>query len=143
MQKIGGVIHLGIVVPSLEKALAVYRDKFGIEDWEIADKLDFFNDKLVNGGVGIDFRNAIHRGKEVEIELIEPTADSIFKEWLEEHGPGVHHVKFETDMNYAELMDLSGKTPYLEISWPDKKPIVGYADFLEDAGILIELSNND
>ncbi|MGT2802930.1 VOC family protein [Streptococcus henryi] len=143
MKKIGAVIHLGIVVPSLEKALTVYRDKFGITDWEMADKMDFFSDKLVNGEIGIDFRNAIHRGEDVEIELIEPTVDSIFKTWLEEHGPGIHHVKFATEMGYSELMEISGKAPYLEIAWPDKKAIVGYADFLEDAGVLIELSNND
>lgn len=143
MTKIGGVIHLGIVVPSLEKALKVYRDKFGISNWEVADKMDFFSDKLVNGNVGIDFRNAIHRGEDIEIELIEPTADSIFKDWLEKHGPGVHHVKFKTDLHYTELMDLSEREPYLEIAWPDQKPIVGYADFLEDAGLLIELSHTD
>ncbi|WP_447461937.1 VOC family protein [Streptococcus orisasini] len=143
MRRIGGVIHLGIVVPSLENALVVYRDKFGISDWEIAEKMDFFSDKIVNGEVGIDFRNAIHRGEEIEIELIEPTADSIFKTWLDEHGPGIHHVKFDTDMSYKELMELSGKKPYLEITWPDHKPIVGYADFIEDAGVLIELSNTD
>lgn len=143
MKKIAGVIHLGIVVPSLEKALAVYRDKFGIMDWEISDSMAFFQDKLVNGKVGIDFRNAIHRGQELEIELIEPTIDSIFKTWLEEHGPGVHHVKFGTDLGYSDLMSLSGKAPHLEISWPDQRPIVGYADFMDDAGLFIELSNND
>lgn len=141
-KRIGAVIHLGIVIPSLEKALAIYRDKFGIEDWEIAEHMYFFSDKIVNGEVGIDFRNAIHRGEDVEIELIEPTEDSIYKKWLDEHGPGIHHVKFATDMNYKELMDLSEKKPYLEICWPNGVPIVGYADFMDDAGTLIELSND-
>lgn len=140
-QRVSAVIHLGIVVPSIEKALEVYQNQFGLTPWEHSEKNEFFADKLVNGKVGIEFKSAIYRSKEMEIELIEPTVDSIYKEWLAQHGPGIHHIKFATDYSYSELMTTSNRPPYLEYAWPNGVPIVGYADFLKDAGILIEISH--
>lgn len=143
MKKLGGVIHIGIVVKDLTSALKIYQEKFHIKEWEIAEKNDFFSDKLVNNQIGIEFASAIYRGEELEIELIEPTTESIFKEWLDKHGPGVHHMKFKTDLSYHEMIDLSENKPYLEITWPDGRPIVAYADFLEHAGLIMEVNNQD
>lgn len=140
-QRISAVIHLGIVVPSIEKALEVYQNQFGLTPWEHSAKNEFFADKLVNGKVEIEFKSAIYRSKEMEIELIEPTVDSIYKDWLTQHGPGIHHIKFNTDYSYTELMKASNCTPYLEYAWPNGEAIVGYADFIKNAGLLIEISN--
>lgn len=34
-QKFGKVIHLGIVVEDLEKAVRIYEEEFGIKFWEV------------------------------------------------------------------------------------------------------------
>ena len=34
---------------------------------------------------------------------------------------------------------VSGRDPYLDVRWPDGKPLVAYADLLEEAGLLLEI----
>lgn len=35
---------------------------------------------------------------------------------------------------------ISGRPPYLDMRWPDGRPMVAYADLLQEAGLLIEVS---
>lgn len=143
-KKFGKVIHLGIVVEDVRQSAAVYEKEFGITPWEISDHAVFFEDKIVNGSIGVDFASAIYREENFEIELISPVGPSVYADWLREHGPGLHHVKLETKESYDSVMEMakrvSGKGPYLEIQWPDGKPIVGYADMLKQTGLLLEIS---
>lgn len=140
----GRVIHLGIVVEDLHAAVKLYEEEFHITPWEISEHADFFRDKLVNGKTGVDFASAIHRDDGYELELIAPVGPSVYRDWLEKHGPGIHHVKFETDETYQGLLEkaerISGRPPYLEITFPDGRPIVAYADLQKEAGLLVEIS---
>lgn len=145
-KKFGKVIHLGIVVADIHDAVEIYEKEFGITPWEISEHADFFKDKIVNGKTGIDFASAIYRGDGCEIELISPVGPSVYKEWLEKHGPGLHHVKFETDENYQDVLSMarriSGRDPYIEMKFQDGTPIVAYADMQKETGLLVEISNN-
>ncbi|WP_195420784.1 VOC family protein [Faecalicatena contorta] len=142
--KFGKVIHLGIVVEDVHKAVAIYEEEFGITPWEVSDHADFFADKIVNGTVGVDFASTIYKGNGYELELIAPNGPSVYHDWLKEHGPSLHHVKLETKENYDDVMAMakriSGRDPYLEMKWQDGKPIVGYADMLKETGLLLEIS---
>ena len=40
--KLGKIIHLGIVVEDLEKAVKIYEETLGIGPWEIQDAREFF-----------------------------------------------------------------------------------------------------
>ena len=42
----------------------------------------------------------------MEIELIEPIGDSAFKTWLEQHGPGIHHIAAVTNTPYVNNADI-------------------------------------
>ena len=144
-QKFGRVIHLGIVVENIHQAVEIYKREFGIVDWEISEHANFFRDKLVNGNVGVDFACAIHREDGYEIELISPIGPSVYKDWLDIHGPGLHHVKLETNEKYSDVLamakSVSGRDPYLEVNFPDGTPIVAYADMQKETGLLLEISN--
>ena len=48
---------------------------------------------------GIVSKLAFLRAYGMEFELIQPIGDSAFKTWLEEHGPGIHHIAAVTDDN--------------------------------------------
>ena len=143
-RKFGKIFHLGIVVEDVKKAVDIYENELGIGPWTISEHQPFFEDKIVNGQVGIDFKNAMYRGEDYEIELIEPTGPSVFKDWLEEHGPSLHHVILETKESYEDTIAMgkrvSGRDPYLEIKFPDGRPIVAYADLLKETGLLLEIS---
>lgn len=143
-KKFGRMIHLGIVVEDIHAAMEIYEKEFGITPWEYNDHSEFFWDKLVNGKTGVDFASAIYRGGDYEIELIAPVGPSVFADWLEQHGPGLHHVKLETEETYADVLAMaeriSGRKPYLEIKLQDGTPIVAYADMQKEAGLLLEIS---
>lgn len=145
--KLGKIIHLGIVVEDLEKAVKIYEESLGIGPWEIQDAREFFAQMKVNGGYGLEIRTAMFHGEGYEIELITPTGDGVYADWLRERGPGLHHVKFETEDNYqtivSEAEQISGRPPYLNVGWPDGRPLVAYADLLDEAGLLIEVSGGE
>lgn len=142
--KFGRTVHLGIVVEDIHEAIQVYEKEFGLTGWEISDHAEFFSDKIVNGQTGVDFSSAIYREDEFELELIAPNGPSVYEDWLNRHGPGIHHVKLETEQSYQDVLDMaqriSGRKPYLEICWPDGKPIVTYADMVQETGLLLEMS---
>lgn len=142
--KFGEIFHLGIVVRDLEKAVKIYEEEMGYGPFEYGDG-QFFQDKIVNGeiGPGLPMKSAIYRGENYEIELIEPTGPSIYMDYLNQKGPGVHHVVLKTEESYQDVLDMakraSGREPRLETKFPDGRPIVAYADLEEEAGILLEI----
>lgn len=142
--KFGKICHLGIVVPDIEKAVKIYEEVLGIGPWTIGDSSPFFDDKIVNGQQGMYIRNAMFTDEDgCEIELIMPLNDEgVYADWLREKGPGLHHIKFETTADNAEVNReveaVSGRKPYLHIQWPDGRTLVDYADLLQECGLLIE-----
>ena len=85
------------------------------------------------------------KGEGYEIELIMPlTDDGVYAEWLRDKGPGIHHIKFETNDSHDEICSrieaASGRKPYLHAEWPDGRTLVDYADLLQECGLLIEVN---
>lgn len=102
MNGYGAVVQIGIVVTDARKAAVQYGRLLGLRDWQI-NQVDTAND------IGRNFRS---RDREVtvkaliawttvggvEIELIEPQDESSpYAEFLNESGPGVHHIMFAMD----------------------------------------------
>lgn len=142
--KLGKIIHLGIVVGNVEQSAAVYESRLGIGPWEFQNAGEFFERMDVSGGKGLKIKTAMFHGEGYEIELVEPVGEGIYADWLKKHGPGLHHLKFETEDSYEtvvrEAEEISGRPPYLDVKWPDGRPLVSYADLQEECGLLIEIS---
>jgi len=143
--KLGKILHLGIVVADLDKAVKIYEEKLGVGPWEIGEPAPFFAQMNVNDGESaLNIKTALYKGDGYEIELVMPIGEGLYQDWLNERGPGLHHVKFEHDSNFNEIIttaqEVSGRKPYLDVKWPDGRPMVAYADLLEEAGLLIEIS---
>ena len=53
-------------------------------------------------------------------------------------------MKFDSDDSYETVVEtakqISGRDPYLDMRFPDGRPMVAYADLLQEAGLLIEVS---
>ncbi len=83
------VHHIAYVVPDLDEALALFRDKIGMEPEKIWASEEEGNKyaalKIGDSGAFL--------------EIICPTDASVsrFAEHLEKHGPSVHHVAFRDD----------------------------------------------
>ncbi len=78
--------HIGIAVHSIEAALPLYRDTFGMEY--------IGEDTVLEQGVRVAFL-AVGESK---VELLEPLDESgPIAKFLERHGEGIHHVAFGCD----------------------------------------------
>ncbi|MGE0595170.1 MAG: methylmalonyl-CoA epimerase [Hyphomonadaceae bacterium] len=91
---IGRLNHVGVAVPSIDAAKAVYRDLYGVPESAITETRE-----LPAQGVKFAFVNVDNS----QIELIEPLGeDSPIKNFLQKNPQGgQHHVCFEVADIYA------------------------------------------
>ncbi len=123
-----GLDHLAIAVPDTEAALALWRDRLGF-------KVLFSED--VNGGAvrltHLDLGNT-------QLQLVQPlTADHPLREWLAEHGPGLHHFCLKV----ADVAEAQAASPVATAQRPHQGTQGKRALFLdrnETQGIQVELT---
>ncbi len=88
--------QIGIVVTNLDQALEAYTDGLGIEPW-VGWMYDqhLLARRSFRGEEGrYTMRLAVH-GAHPQVELLEPIdGPSIFHEFLDTRGPGLHHVAY-------------------------------------------------
>ena len=104
------LMQIGIIVRNVDEAVANY-EAIGIGPWEIStmdNSFPPFDDLKIDGQkpaeMGPIIKTAMITIYGLELELIEPIADTNYKKWLEEHGPGIHHVAFDTETPYEQLL---------------------------------------
>lgn len=123
--------HLGVAVPSIDEALAVYR-ALGI----VEEKREVVASQQVVA--------AFLPVGESRVELLEPTSpDSPIAKFLARRGGGIHHVCFAVKDLDAALEDLSAKGFRLihreAVAGADGKR-VAFLHPEAGRGVLIELS---
>lgn len=78
--------HIALVVRNTEEALTVWRDRVGLQV--------LYSEEVNNGTIRLthlDLGNT-------QLQLVEPLADAHpLKAWLEQHGPGLHHLCMSVD----------------------------------------------
>jgi methylmalonyl-CoA/ethylmalonyl-CoA epimerase len=92
-------VQIGVIVPDIDQSIKALSEVFGIGPWRVIDwppagRTDIR--KFYHGEPG-DFtaRMAFAELGPVELELIQPVAGrSIWADFLAEHGPGIHHIRF-------------------------------------------------
>ena len=139
--KIKKLLQIGLLVEDLDKMVKFYEENLGIGGWEISKGAP--PDMTINGE-HFDYpptKIAITKAFGMEFELIEPVAPTCYKEWVEKHGSGLHHLAFETEEGYAEVRkfseDVAGG------SWVRGQGMGGmmdfsYLDFSKEAGFYLE-----
>jgi methylmalonyl-CoA/ethylmalonyl-CoA epimerase len=94
--KMGAICQIGIVVKDLQKAVDNYSEKYGIGPW-ITLRLEppLLRDLTLRGKpVEASMIAAIAQSGDIQLELIQPLqGPSIWKEFLEERGGGIHHIR--------------------------------------------------
>jgi methylmalonyl-CoA/ethylmalonyl-CoA epimerase len=121
--------HVGVVVPNLEQAMALWRDLLGLR----LTKSQTVQDQGVKA--------ALLQVGESEIELLEPLSpDNGVGKFLARRGGGLHHVCFETEDLERELDGAKAKG----IQLIDQKPRPGLAGMIcflhpkATRGVLVE-----
>ena len=94
------VAQICILVPDIEKAVEIWWKKFGIGPWHLYTYGKPLVKRLTRHGKPCEYKMKIalsYIGK-MRIELIEPLeGDTVYKEFIEDHGYGVHHLGVLTD----------------------------------------------
>ncbi|MDY7040834.1 MAG: VOC family protein [Chloroflexota bacterium] len=93
-------LQVCVVVKDLQKAMENYWELFGMGPWAIYTFAPpTLTDTTVRGeSVPYTMKLAVTQIGNVQWELIEPlTGPSTYAEFLEEHGPGLHHVAVHVD----------------------------------------------
>jgi methylmalonyl-CoA epimerase len=124
------VHHTGVVVRSMDEALAFYRDALGMR--LLAEEV--IEDQGVRAAL-LDLGNSF-------LELLQPTVpDTGIARYLERKGEGLHHVCLETDDIHAELAGLKSKGVQL-IDEAPRRGLTGEIAFVHPNafhGVLVEL----
>ena len=127
------VNHIGIVVRDVEKVSETWQRMFGIGPWLIRDAT-----RPDGAGPPAGLKHAFGYLGDMEFELLQPVGDkysSMYHEFLEEHGEGLHHIAFGVDDVAAETAKLVAQGAKVRIAGN----IWAYLD-VADAGIgFIEL----
>ena len=134
--KISHIEHLGIAVPSIEKALPYFENVLGLKCYNI----EVVEDQKV--------KTAFLKVGEVKLELLEPTSpESTIAKFIEKNGGrgGVHHIAFKADDVAACLADATGKGVRLIDAAPRKGAEGLNIAFLHPKsthGVLTEICEN-
>jgi methylmalonyl-CoA/ethylmalonyl-CoA epimerase len=144
-------MQVGIIVRSVDDAVSHYEEDFGIGPWEISTVSGAeppFTDLTVDGVPRNELicKLAICKRFGIEFELIEPVADSPYSRWLEEHGPGIHHIAVDTDESYDEILESysgeSGRKPWIRATGIGGLMDYSYLDLRDETGLIIECYRN-
>ena len=127
------LVQVSLVVKDLQKAMEHFWGIFGIGPWMI-DTVRL--DGTVHGKRELySMKVATARVGNIELELIQPlTGPSIYKEFLEERGEGLHHLACEVgdyDQAVAALKKrgigilMSGSTELYTFAYMDTEKYLG------------------
>ncbi len=98
--------QIGIVVHNLDSFLQGLHDILGITGFEVIEyPPDNTEAEITYYGEAADFKlkMAFMKVGKFEVEVIQPLeGQSVFKDFLEENGPGIHHVRF-TERRFDEM----------------------------------------
>jgi 4-hydroxyphenylpyruvate dioxygenase-like putative hemolysin len=107
------VLQVAVVVENLQRSMEQYWQTMGIGPWQV---YTFQPPALTNPRVrGVEtpytMKLALAQVGAVQWELIEPLeGPSIYKEFLAQHGEGLHHCAFATgDMSFQEAVAAFAK----------------------------------
>ena len=104
-------VQIGVVVDDLDQRLKVLTEVFGLGpfrviDWPPADRSDIER-RYYDEPTNFTARMAFAELGPIELELIQPVAGkSIWADFLAQHGPGIHHIRFN-------VLDMQPVVDYL------------------------------
>ncbi len=125
------VDHIGFAVRNIDDAVAFYSRAFGMDEWE---------------RIAMPERHmavAVARVGGTLLELIAPTSgEAAFAKYLNERGPGMHHIAYRVDDIAAALAEVKARGVVLIDEQPRPglhNTLVAFLHPKSTQGVLIEL----
>lgn len=138
-------VQIGIVVPNLERSTTLLQQLFGIAPFKFVEWPNRPDSKYWFRGreEGIKLRQGFVQAGDLELELIEPLEGehNAYRQFLNEHGGGIHHVLFEVDDMDAVVAALAPQGVKVLQAGTGIRPGTRWVllDTFELVGFLIEL----
>jgi hypothetical protein len=142
----GRIQQLGYVVEDLEESVEKFSAMFGIKRFFVWENLAAEVTEKTYRGQSADFQFSCAFGYsgDMMIELIRhDSGESIFKEWLDSRGPGLHHVCFLLSglEQYEETVaGMAAHGHSVAMSGRSGDARFSYADTVGDFGVFTELA---
>jgi len=140
--------QIGFVVRDIEKYAGFLTEVFGIGPFRVIDYPPANREDVIRyyHGKPADFtaRLAFANVGEMELELIQPVSgENIWFDFLEEHGEGIHHIRFNvTDIDQTTAYLEERDVPVLQMgSGLRPGTFFKYFDTEDKAGFIIEALN--
>lgn len=141
------IVQIGAVVRDLDKSIEILSEVFGIgpfsriDDWPPPERPDY---ALYYYGEPAEFtaRMAFVDLGPVELELIQPLeGKSIWSDYLEKHGAGIHHIRFNTSDHQAVIEYLAQHNIGVSQMGSGLRPGTFWVNFdtAESVGFTIEI----
>jgi methylmalonyl-CoA/ethylmalonyl-CoA epimerase len=135
-------LQVSVVVPDLDEAMRRYVEGYGIGPWDIYE----FNPGNVHGmhergqAVERSWRLALAKVGDVQWELVEPGDDeSVYAQFLAEHGPGVHHVGVAVSDYEATIAELSSRGHEVLLGGTYNGVTFSYLSTDRELGVITEI----
>ena len=145
------LVQVGVLVKDVDKAVRYYEEVFGMGPCDRGEMNAAFiptGDMTIDGtpAEGLISKVAMLDVNGIEIELIQPVADTPYMRWLEKHGNGIHHVSLKSPTPYEELREkvekLTGRPHFMTISYCNGMMGLTYLDLTEELGLIVEAFPN-
>ena len=106
---VNGVLQVCVVVKDLEQSMESYQRLVGIGDWKVFTvEPPSLNGTLRGKPQAFSMKIALARVGDMQWELIQPLdGPSIYREFLDTTGEGLHHVKFAVDDHDKAVADFA------------------------------------
>jgi hypothetical protein len=140
------VTQIGILVHDIEKASQAFADFLGVErpPWSMTDTVDQARTEYRGQRTAARAKLAFFELGSIQLELIEPDqGPSTWRESLDRHGEGPHHIAFEVEGMKEKIAGFEGKKMPLLQRGEYTGGRYAYIDTLKDLKVIIELLEND
>ncbi len=140
------VTQIGILVNDIERVSTAYAEFFGLEKPEIIiTDIEEVAQTRYNGEVTeARAKLAFFEMGSLQLELIEPDHQpSTWRDYLNEHGEGPHHIAFVIEGMKEKIMLLEGKGFPLQQKGEYTGGRYAYMDTFKELKVLVELLEND
>ena len=136
------VCQIGLIVRDIERSSAAYADLFGVEvpPWSLTDPEESAHTRYRGQPTTARAKLAFFDLGGVSLELIEPVgAPSTWREFLETHGEGVHHIAFRIQGMDEQLAILERKGMATVQRGDYTGGRYGYVDATPQLHVILEL----
>ncbi|KKC47710.1 VOC family protein [Paenibacillus sp. D9] len=140
------ITQIGILVHDIDKVSQAYADFFGIPKPEamLTDAADTAQTEFMGAPSPARAKLAFIDMGSLQLELIEPDEHpSTWRNYLDEHGEGPHHIAFVIEGMKEKIMLLEGKGFPLQQKGEYTGGRYAYIDTIPQLKVLVELLEND